>query len=218
MAIQNPYREIVLSDTDIMVELENIYEKKWQWTEHFWNTHPIVLEIGTGMGNYFSKQVWENPEMNYVWIELRYKRLYYSAEKCRKTKNEWENKNFIMLKDFGQNIDKIFCENEISETYVFFPDPWGKKNTQKKHRLLQADFLANLYSITKVWGKLFYKTDHREYFETTLKVIEGQWLWKISKMTQNYEDDEIFDTKNITEFEAMYRWDKIEINYVELVK
>jgi tRNA (guanine-N7-)-methyltransferase len=54
-----------------------------------------------------------------------------------------------MLKDFAQNIDKIFITGEITETYIFFPDPWPK-DRHRKHRLLQAEFLKNLYNITKV--------------------------------------------------------------------
>jgi tRNA (guanine-N7-)-methyltransferase len=77
-----------------------------------------------------------------------------------------------LIKDFGQNIDKIFAENEISESYIFFPDPWGKKNSQKKNRLLQADFLTHLYTVTQDGGKLYFKTDHREYFESVLAIIE----------------------------------------------
>jgi len=54
-----------------------------------------------------------------------------------------------MLKDFGQNIDKIFAPEEISETYIFSPDPWANKDRQQKHRIMQAPFLEKLYDITK---------------------------------------------------------------------
>ena len=77
-------------------------------------------------------------------MEIRYKRLFQTAEKSRKT----ENPNFVVLKDFAQNIDQIFMPDEISQTYIFFPDPWPK-DRHKKHRLLQARFLENLHSITE---------------------------------------------------------------------
>jgi tRNA (guanine-N7-)-methyltransferase len=77
-------------------------------------------------------------------MEIRYKRLFQTAEKSRK----YDTSHFVMLKDFAQNIDKIFMENEVSETYIFFPDPWPK-DRQKKHRLLQEEFLKNLYRVIK---------------------------------------------------------------------
>jgi tRNA (guanine-N7-)-methyltransferase len=125
-------------------------------------------------------------------------------------------KNFVVLKDFAQNIDKIFVEWEISQTYIFFPDPWANKERQKKNRLLQAQFLKNLHTITKTWGKLFFKTDHKEYFDATREIIEQQWLWKTVTWTHNYENTEIFDMDNITEFESFYRGVNTNINYIEL--
>jgi tRNA (guanine-N7-)-methyltransferase len=83
---------------------------------------------------------------------------------------------------------------------------------------LQAEFLKNLYAITHTWGKLFFKSDHREYFDTTRDILNEQWLWNVVDWTHNYEESEIFDMKNITEFESMYRGQKTDINYIELVK
>jgi len=214
MVINNPYIEKVKADTDILHLSDDIYSHKWKWWEYFWNTHDIVLEIGTWMWNFFWKLVREQPNNNFIGMEIRYKRLFQSAEKARKS---W-NANFVMLKDFAQNIDKIFVEGEISQTYVFFPDPWANKERQRKNRLLQETFLNNLYQITKPWGKLFFKTDHKEYFDSTREIIENQWLWKIVNWTHDYENSEIFDMNNITEFEWLYRGEKTDINYIELAK
>lgn len=242
MPPNNPYIEKVKNDTDIFHVPEEAYCHKWKWWEYFGNTHPLVLEIGTGMGNFFSKQVGEYPEKNFLGMEIRYKRCFQTAEKSRKSQQlqplsfrmkgedsgvdyeKWKeigrgsNKNFVILKDFAQNIDKIFSPEEVSETYIFFPDPWANKDRQRKHRLLQEEFLKNLYEITKTWGNFFFKTDHREYFDSTKEILEKQWLWNIQNWTHDYENSEIFDIGNITEFEWFYRGEKTDINYIELVK
>ena len=214
MVINNPYIEKVKADPDIIHQNDEIYTHKWKWWEYFWNNQEIVLEIGTGMGNFFWKQVWENPDKNYIGMEIRYKRLFQTAEKARKA----DNRQFVMLKDFAQNIDQIFVEWEISESYIFFPDPWANKDRQRKNRLLQANFLEHLYKVTRQGGKLYFKTDHREYFDSTREIIEEQGLWKVVAWTHDYENSEIFDMKNITEFEWLYRGEKIDINYIELEK
>ena len=242
MVINNPYIELVKADSDILHSPEDIYPHKGKWAEYFWNNNPLVLEIGTGMGNFFGKQVWDFPDKNFLGMEIRYKRLYQTAEKSRRNSpscfagiplDEGEQKsllrrgrcpkdggshNFVMLKDFGQNIDSIFTQWEIEETYIFFPDPWANKDRQRKHRLLQETFLQKLYDITKPWGKVFFKTDHREYFDSTKEIIQSLWIWKIIKSTYNYEDSEIFDMKKITEFESFYRGEKTDINYLELAR
>ncbi|MDA9129037.1 hypothetical protein N9J72_00995 [Candidatus Gracilibacteria bacterium] len=236
MPPNNPYIEIVKQDPDIFTNTENIYAHQGKWAEYFGNDNPVVLEIGTGMGNFFGKQVGEDQDKNFIGMEIRYKRLFQTAEKSRKARTlqplsfskgedsgvdskKGDNKNnFLLLKDFGQNIDKIFSHGEISETYIFFPDPWANKDRQKKHRIMLTPFLEKLFHVTKTGGKVFFKTDHQEYFDSSIDIIEKQGIWKIEQKTHNYENSEIFDVKNITEFEGFYRGEKTAINYLELVK
>ena len=213
---ENPYRIKVENHEKIMAFEKNFFEKyKWKWNDFFWNKNPIYLEIGTWMWNFFSKESSRNLDKNFIWIELKYKRLYNSAEKAIAL---W-TKNFVMLKTFAQNIDKIFAEEEIDKTYVFFPDPWGKKDRQKKHRLFQEKFIKDLYEKTKTGWKLVFKTDHLEYFDTTIALFKEIWLWKINILSHDYESElEHFETKEMTEFEHIFRKDKIKINYVEFEK
>jgi len=214
MPPNNPYIDKVLKDHDILTDIEKIHSYKAKWESYFWNNNPIILEIGTGMGNFFGKQVASLPEKNFIGMEIRYKRLFQTAEKSRRAKEP----HFVMLKEFGQNIDSVFWKEEVSETYIFFPDPWANKDRQRKHRLLQEKFLKKLHDITKTWGKVFFKTDHKEYFDSTRAIIEQQWLWGTDKRTHDYEQSEIFDMKNITEFEGFYRGENTKINFLELVK
>jgi len=50
----------------------------------------------------------------------------------------------------AQNIDKIFEKNEVSLIYIFFPDPWDKKDRQRKNRLWSDKFVSDLYQVTKI--------------------------------------------------------------------
>lgn len=211
----NPYIQIIQTDTHILQDTTKIYSNAWNWSSFFDNQNEIYLEIWTGLWNFFSLEASENQDKNFIWMEIKYKRLFKTAEKSR---NLWV-KNFVVLKDFGQNIDKIFAKNEISRTYVFFPDPWDNKDRQKKHKLLQKDFLIKLYNITKVWWKFCFKTDHLNYFREVLEIIKELNLWKIDFLSYDYEkESEIFNKQKLTEFESMFREDKLKINYCEFVK
>lgn len=210
----NPYIQKVLEHPFILTKDTEIYAHAWKWNLFFKNDAPIILEIGTGMGNFFWKQASNNQDKNYIGLEIRYKRLFTSIEKAL---SGWHN-NAVMIKDLWQHIEKIFWKEELSETYVFFPDPYCNKKKQLKHRLFQEAFLQDIYNCTKEWGRLIFKTDHREYFDTTKQLIESWNNWKISFWTHNYEQSERFSIENITEFEALYRGEKIEINYLELIK
>jgi tRNA G46 methylase TrmB len=39
------------------------------------------LEIGSGLGNFFSKMVNQNLDKNFIAMEIRYKRCFATAEK-----------------------------------------------------------------------------------------------------------------------------------------
>lgn len=148
------------------------------------------------MGNFFGELVATHPEANCIGMELRYKRLYTTAQKALKSGHT----HFVVLKDYAQNIPNIFSSGEIQETYIFFPDPWEKPSEQK-HRLMQESFLQDLFEITQTLGKVFFKTDHREYFDTTVKILQKQALWDITFMSHDFAQEEIFQKKHITEFE-----------------
>ncbi len=252
--VNNPYIDLVKEHKQIMCITEDIYKKKSLWNEYFHNDNDIVLEVGTGLGNFFSREVVKNPDMNFVWMEIKYKRLYITAEKAlwnlnnyvenwvrpkwvlrRKTeenspllskrgtevellKSEANSStNFVLLKDKWEHIVDIFWENEISLSYVFFPDPWAKKKRRLKNRLLQEKFLTNLYNITKIWWRSIIKTDHLWYFEFVLEEVAKTW-WKIVKKSYDWENENNFDNSETTEFQQLFRWQDIKINYIELEK
>lgn len=211
----NPYIDKVFQSKNILTNEEFIFEQAGNWQNYFWNKNEIVLEIWTWLWNFFSGEVAKFPEKNFIWLEIKYKRLFVTE---RKTLENWW-KNFVLLKTKWQNIDKFLWDEEISLTYVFFPDPWWNKERQKKHRLFSEKFILDLYKKTKKWWKLIFKTDHKEYFDTTLELFEKIWLWKIILKSYDYEaETDKFNSKNLTEFEAIFREDKIKVNYVEFEK
>ncbi|MDD3145145.1 MAG: hypothetical protein PHV23_03445 [Candidatus Gracilibacteria bacterium] len=211
----NAYIQKVEDHEKIIDKEKEAFEKKGLWGEYFENENDLVVEIGTGLGNFFSGIVSKNPLKNFIGFEIRYKRLFVTAEKTL----EKGGKNFVLLKSMAQNIYKIFEKGEVSLTYVFFPDPWDKKDRQRKNRLWSEKFISDLYVITKTGGRVIFKTDHLGYFEDTLELIRVFSKWNIEKLSYDYENEiEDFDKKNLTEFESIFREHKMKINYLELRK
>ncbi len=148
-------------------------------------------------------------------MEIKFKRVYKTYEKAMQGGGE----NFVILKRYAQEINEIFWEEELTTTYIFFPDPWDKKDRQKKHKLLQQEFLQILFKKTKHEWKLIFKTDHKEYFENVCEIIKSLNLWKIEKLSYDYENEiEDFDKKALTWFEALFRGEKKKICYLEAKK
>ncbi len=171
------------------------------------------LEIWTGLGNFFSGEVPLHPEKNFIGMEIKFKRCYNTAEK---TLEKW-GKNFVVVKEYAQKIDDFIADGELEQTYIFFPDPWAKKERQKKHRIMQKEFLEMLHKKTKAGGKLVFKTDHRGYFDDTLELLTTMDIWKQWVLSYDYQNElDHFDTKRLTEFEVIFAHEKI--NYLELIK
>ena len=98
-----------------------------------------MLEIGTGMGNFFAHYAESHLETACLGIELKFKRLYRTYEKCV----EKGRSDVILLRVMGQRIIDIFIDGEVDELYLLFSDPWPKK-AHHKHRVIQREFLQDV--------------------------------------------------------------------------
>jgi len=81
MPFINPYKEKVKNNEKILTDREKIYSNKGKWNNFFKNEKAIILEIGTGMGNTFSREISKEKNANFIGMELRYKRLERTVEK-----------------------------------------------------------------------------------------------------------------------------------------
>lgn len=216
MPHHNPYIEKVLKHPNIQTDIKELSKNKWNWKKYFWNSHPVRLEIWTGLWNFFSNEVSNNSEINFLWMEIKYKRCFSTAEKTLK---KW-GKNFLVIKEYAQKLDEFIADGELQQVYIFFPDPWARKDRQRKHRVLQKEFLALIHKKLEKWGRIIFKTDHIEYFEDTLEILDELDLYDQEFKSFDYEKEltQHFDKWNMTEFEVIFREDKIKVCYIELIK
>lgn len=216
MAFINPYIEKVENNPYIILDSNLMKEKKWAWKKYFGNANDIILEIGTWMGNTFSYEIEKSPHSNFIGMEIKYKRLERTTEKALNK----GGKNFVLLKEYWEKIDTFLDKDEVSKTIIYFPDPWGKENKQRKNRIISEDFLIKLAHITKAWWSLLFKTDHEWYFNDALEIVKKVPVWKELVKTYDYEDTEkhLYDKTKVTEFEAMYRGENKKICFLELKK
>ena len=240
MPYENPYIKKCKTHPHIILDKNEYTKYKWKWSEYFWNTNPLVIEIGSGMGNYFSYMVWNNRDANHIALELRYKRLYTTARKALEVcqsctphpplapsaakRRPWLEDtcihwvNFVVLQWYGQWISEICNAGEASEIYIYFPDPFCNKPKQLKHRLFTADFLRQVYGVLKAGWRLHFKTDHQWYFSDTRMLIE-QFSWlDIVYETDDYKNSEIYNPDAITEFEGMFRGEQEDFYYMIVEK
>ena len=160
----------------------------------------VHLEIGCGSGRYLIEWALANPQDSFIGFELRYKRLVLAAKKI-----EQQNiHNILLMREQGEFLHEYLPNNSMDCVHVNFPDPWSKK-ARRKHRILNADFLTNMLPFFRPKGKLLFKTDHLEYFETVTEILQQLKTYSIVDHTSDLHSSEYNQHNILTEFEMLFK-------------
>ena len=112
-------------------------EMKGKWNaEYFKNNHPITIELGCGKGEYSVALAQAFPERNFIGIDIKSNRMWRGA----KTAIENNLTNVAFMRASIHLIEEFFDNNEVSEIWITFPDPFPK-DKHDKHRLTHPRFL-----------------------------------------------------------------------------
>lgn len=122
----------------------------------------VVLEIGFGMGDSLLQMAEENPEVNYIGVEVHRPGVGHLLN--RVLENDITNIR-VFAEDSIDVLKHCVPAESLDKIQIFFPDPWHKKKHHKR-RLIQDDFAALLASRLKPEGVLHIATDWQNYAES----------------------------------------------------
>ncbi|WP_340104770.1 tRNA (guanosine(46)-N7)-methyltransferase TrmB [Rhodohalobacter sp. 8-1] len=181
---------------------ENVFEHtdfkdeeppKGNWAEEvFENKNPIVLELACGKGEYTTNLAKANPEKNFIGIDIKGDRIWKGAIRAQ----EEGLQNVRFLRCYIDHLEQFFADNEISEIWITFPDPYLKKGDIKK-RLTSPKFLDIYRTVTTSDAQLHLKTDSQQLFRYTLDVISDQGLVVSERIDDLYSETELSDELQI---------------------
>ncbi len=192
--------------------IDNPEELKGKWKEKFENNNPIHLELGCGKGQFISRLAVENQNINYIAIDLVDAMLGLAKRNVEKGYNERNiEPNNILLTRFdieriGLILDK---KDNIERIYINFCNPWPKGKHRKK-RLTHSRQLEKYKEFLKEGGKIFFKTDDDDLFNSSLIYFEESGF-EIMKKTYDLHSDGIFEKNIETEHEKMFSEQGINI-------
>lgn len=149
---------------------ENTHDKEsfegLNWSQHFGNNHPLVLELGCGKAEFIFEQAQKFPDKNFVGIDVKADRLWRPAKDAL----DAGISNLAFMRAHLANITSFVEENEADEIWITFPDPF-RKDRQAKHRMTHPNFLPSYKKVLKVGRFLHMKTDDIDLFHFTLEVF-----------------------------------------------
>lgn len=139
------------------------------WQEVFQRDAPVVLEIGFGMGDSLLEMVINEPDKDFIGIEVHVPgagRLFSNAADKKASNLK------IYLADAVDVLDDCIAAQSLSRVQIYFPDPWHKTRHIKR-RLVQTALVEKIHDRLKPGGILHLATDWQDYAEHMLTVING---------------------------------------------
>jgi tRNA (guanine-N7-)-methyltransferase len=129
--------------------------------EIFGRSAPLVLEIGSGMGETTAAIAQARPDADFIAVEVHGPGVGSLLNRIEKAKLS----NLKVLRhDALEVLEKMIPDASLAAIHLFFPDPWPKKRHHKR-RLVQAEFAALAAHKLAPGGVLHAATDWPDYAE-----------------------------------------------------
>jgi tRNA (guanine-N7-)-methyltransferase len=133
---------------------------------------PLVLEIGSGMGETTAAIAQARPDADFIAVEVH-------GPGVGSLLNRIETARLSNLKvvrhDAVEVLQKMIADGALAAIHLFFPDPWPKKRHHKR-RLVQPEFAALAARKLAPGGTLHAATDWPDYADHMNEVLSREPL------------------------------------------
>ena len=181
------------------------------WRSRFKNpNNPLYIEIGCGKGIFIATLAKENPDVNFIAIDMIEAMLGVSKRNIENVYQDEKIENLFLIRANAERIFEIFGEKDkVDRIYINFCNPWPRKK-HKKRRLTHTRQLENYKKFLAPSAEVYFKTDNTELFEESLEYFKEAGFKEIKK-TVDLHSEPIFDKNIETEHEKMFSQDGIKI-------
>jgi len=161
----------------------------------FGRVAPLCVEIGFGNGECLVKLAEDNPDKDYIGIEVHRPGVGHLI---------------MQLEQLGIKNVRIYChdaieiltnympDNSLSAVHLFFPDPWHKRKHHKR-RIVQASFLDLLAKKLQSGGYFHAATDWAHYAKAMLALLSADA--RFTNISPTHTFCERPDYRPLTKFE-----------------
>lgn len=145
-------------------------EKRGQWHAWFPRRQPLHIELGCGKGTFMAQLAAENPQINYLAVDIKSEVLAVAKRNIEKVFAAHSRcvDNVALT---AQDIERIFLildsSDPVQRIYINFCNPWPREK-HKKRRLTHTRQLEKYKVFLAPEGEIHFKTDDSALFEDTL--------------------------------------------------
>ncbi|MCQ2978937.1 MAG: tRNA (guanosine(46)-N7)-methyltransferase TrmB [Clostridia bacterium] len=196
--------------------IKDNFEHIGKWKEVFKNPiNPIHLELGCGKGVFLKDIAFNNPDINYIAIDISSDVLGCAKRNVESVYNE-ANRSVdnvcLVSADIERILEMMNSDDQIERVYINFCNPWPK-DRHKKRRLTHTRKLTMYKQFVSRNAELHFKTDDDELFEETLEYLKECDMPVIYK-TYDLHNSDYKDKSYSTEHEEMFTKDGIPTKFL----
>ena len=174
----------------------------------FHRAAPTVLEIGFGNGETLVQQAAENPDINYIGIEVHEPGVGHCLLKAA---DAGISNLRLVMHDAIDVLTQQIPLSTLMRVNLYFPDPWPKKRHHKR-RIVQADFLKLIADRLQDGGTLNIATDWTNYAEWIDDALAGSEHFVCTERREHRGDQPLdrartkFELRGLKKGHQIYDW------------
>jgi tRNA (guanine-N7-)-methyltransferase len=136
----------------------------------FGRAAPLVLEIGSGMGETTARIAKERPDTDFIAVEVHGPGV---GSLLKLIEQEQLGNVRVIRHDALEVLEHMIPDGSLAGIHLFFPDPWPKKRHHKR-RLVQPAFAVLAARKLAPGGTLHAATDWEDYASQIVEVLGAE--------------------------------------------
>ena len=153
-----------------VVPEDAVDDPAFRWSDWFGREAPLIVEIGSGVGEATAVLAAARPAYGVVALEVWRPGVADTLWRCAETGAD--NVRLCSV-DAVWSLERLFAPGSVHELWTFFPDPWPKTR-HRKRRLVDAAFARLAASRLVPGGTWRLATDWGDYAEQMEAVLDAE--------------------------------------------